>query len=230
MSKQKNLIEASQNVTFDTSGNVGIGTDFPEYLLHLKGPLPYIAFEDTDNGATSKHSITGNSDGNVYFDSVANSASGNSGFRFRQNAAATTSLSIDSAGRVTMPYQPHIHGSPVNSTGAGAANSFATGYSKNTLSFSNGRVTVPIDGIYLILFNSIADTGTGRLDIFIKVNGTIATSSLSNDSDSGFRQNNCSAVLNLSANDYITFEHEDWYNFGGTSYDNWRTASVTLIG
>ena len=118
MGKSKELAELGQVVT-QSGGNVGIGASVPEYALHLKGSYPYIAFEDTDSGSTSQHTITGNSDGNMYFDSVINNASGNSGFRFRHNSASITSLAIDASGRVTMPYQPafaaYVNGVGLNS-------------------------------------------------------------------------------------------------------------------
>ena len=57
MSKQKNLIEASQNVTFDTSGNVGIGTDDPNKLLHLKANSPAINLH-SDDASSAQISFT----------------------------------------------------------------------------------------------------------------------------------------------------------------------------
>ena len=138
-------------------------------------------------------------------------------------------MRIDASGRVTKPYQPHINGSPRNTTGAGDANSFFTSYSRNTLSFTNGRVTVPIAGVYLITFNTISDTSTGRVDSRILVNGTTATQALSEDNGQGFHFKSLSIALSLSANDYIEFYNADWYNHGSSGYEAWRTASVTLL-
>jgi len=145
--------------------------------------------------------------------------------------ASTLHMRIDTNGRVTKPKQPHIFGSPTNTGGSGKANSFALGsYNRGTLTFSNNRITVPIDGLYLITFQTICDSQTGRVDTKIHINGSLLQSALSNTNGSGFQQRTHTLVIELSANDYIEFENADWYNSGVTNYDEWRTASVTLIG
>jgi len=143
-----------------------------------------------------------------------------------------TRMSISNEGYVTTPYQPHIFGSPVNSSGSGIANAFYTSssYPPIGLSFSNSRITVPVAGVYLITYNAIAGNGTGREDINIVINGTAVAQSLTSTNESGYRQNNVINAINLDANDYIQFDHDDWYNPSGTSFDAWRTASVTLLG
>lgn len=133
-------------------------------------------------------------------------------------------------GRLTTLSQPHIHGSPNNSSGSGNANAFYESNSKGTLSFNNSRVTVPIDGLYLISLNTISDTSTGRKDATIKVNGTTKLSALNESNGQGFHQKSLSGVLSLNANDYIQVSNEDWYESGSTSYDSWKSLSVTLIG
>ena len=177
------LEAASANINSGTlyvdpvNSRVGIGTVAPDYALHLKGSFPYIAFEDTDNGATSKHTITGNSDGNVYFDSVINSSSGNSGFHFRQNGAAKTSLTIDASGRVTMPYQPAFlaHGNnsnyiPISDVGAGYYVPFANAVTNigNHYNSSTYKFTAPVAGMYH--FHSAVYTRTGTIseDIYTR--------------------------------------------------------------
>ena len=123
-------------------------------------------------------------------------------------------------------------GSPNNTSGSGLADVFYThvSYPAIGLSFSNSRITVPIAGVYLITFNSIADHGTGREDINVWINGHSRMQSLTATNETGYRQNNVINAIKLSANDYIQFDHDDWYNSAATGYDSWKTASVTLLG
>ena len=64
------------------TGNVGIGDDAPETLLHLKSAAPDISYEDTDGG--DKY-IVGNNGGN---------------FRVRNATDSRTDLNIDGTGNV----------------------------------------------------------------------------------------------------------------------------------
>jgi hypothetical protein len=145
--------------------------------------------------------------------------------------ASILHMQIDTNGRVLKPKQPHIFGSPVNSGGSGVANRFDIGsYSRGTLSFSNNRITVPIAGLYLITYMTICDSQTARVDTHVKINGTNVQAGLTNTNGSGYQQRTHTLVVNLSANDYIEFSNNDWYNSAGTAFEVWRTASVTLIG
>tara|TARA_R100000278_G_scaffold43293_1_gene37940 strand:- start:1822 stop:3015 length:1194 start_codon:yes stop_codon:yes gene_type:complete len=141
----------------------------------------------------------------------------------------------DTSGRVTFPKQPHVQGSVTNSSNTNAqANTFAAGtYSRGTLTVSvvsnQARFTAPVAGLYLILFNTIMSVDTSRRDATILVNGSTISQSL-NDVSNGYHYRQMAQVLDLSANDYVTFGNENWYDNTSTSYTVWRTASMTLIG
>ena len=154
-------------------------------------------------------------------------------FRFMNAAAGsnsmTTRMTIDASGRVTMPYQLHIEGTP-NRSGAGFANAF---YTRNTpvgLSFSNERITVPIAGRYLVCWNTIADNGSGRVDTYLYINGVPIIHSMGESYNNAYRFRGAAHVFNLAANDYIQFYHQDFYNSGLSSWEQWNNASVTLLG
>lgn len=139
-------------------------------------------------------------------------------------------MTIDASGRVTMPYQLHISGTPNNSVGYGIANAFYTYQTPVGLSFSNSRITVPIAGNYMICWNTISDSGTGRVDTYIRVNGSQLTNGMGDSNHTTFRYRGNSVVVKLAANDYIQFEHQDYYNSPLTSFNDWNHASVTLLG
>ena len=71
-------------VTFD--GKVGIGTNNPTWHLHLKNQFPYICFEDTDSATGVQATITGNQDGNMYYDANINNTATPGGHVWRANA------------------------------------------------------------------------------------------------------------------------------------------------
>lgn len=156
----------------------------------------------------------------------------NAGFSIYDLDASQTRLNIDASGRVTAPSQPHISGSPFGVAADNSyADNFATYRSRGTLSFSNSRVTVPVDGVYLIIFQTIRTRQSGRTDSSIAINGVVYCSSLTGYSSDDYGSQTNVASVSLSANDYIQFSNGDWYsNHNGSTPDNWQTASVTLIG
>jgi hypothetical protein len=99
-------------VTLD--GNVGIGTNAPTHMLHIKGPYPYLKFEDTgDSGAIvdpgACGTITGYQTGSMYFDANTTGKAGCYGsFSFRSDSTFSTVLQIEgsntSLGRLNLPY------------------------------------------------------------------------------------------------------------------------------
>lgn len=116
-----------------------------------------------------------------------------------------------------------------NTGGSGVCNS-ATTVASNGLSFSSDRVTVPVSGTYLITFMTICDfASSGRRDAGIRVNGSRIVNTLSQDNGSGYDYRGANIHINLSANDYISWDNDDWYA-PTSSTTTWKTASIALIG
>jgi len=143
-------------------------------------------------------------------------------------------MTINADGYVTTPNQLHIFGTVKNTGGSGIANTFilSSNHPARGLSFSNSRIIVPIAGVYLITFHSISGNSAGgaREDTNVYVNGTVVTQSLSANNSIGYRKNGVSIAINLSANDYIQFDSDEWYSASNPAFDAWSTASVTLLG
>ena len=153
-------------------------------------------------------------------------------------------ITIDSNGYVKKPNLPAISVTPdvdqknysgdyfISSSVGVGINSTYTGVSNGiTLDASNGRFTVPIDGVYLISFYTINKDQNN--DTQIKVNGTIKANIHTNRSGSGenlWVNLGGSILWDLNANDYINFVQGATagdYNFHGKLYGRW---SIFLIG
>jgi hypothetical protein len=151
-------------------------------------------------------------------------------YKSTNTTSYTQVFGISPEGYITTPSQPHIYGSP--GAGASGASAIADRFTSKTsrgLSFSNSRITVPIAGVYLITFQTIASNTTGRNDTNVRVNGVTYSNGLNEDNGTGFHQRTHSFTVYLSANDYIQFNHQNWYATGN-AFDEWQTASVTLLG
>ena len=150
-------------------------------------------------------------------------------FKWYDSDGTTVRQHITSTGAVTKQSQPFVHILGITNTGGSgdANNGQATTY--GPITYSAGRVTVQVEGNYLINFNTISPSGTGRVDGFIKVNGNTIVNMLTADNGSGYRQKNGSIVYHLSVNDYIDFNNASWYSASSTG-TAWKTASVYLLG
>ena len=235
----------AERLRITAAGKIGINNNNPTYDLDILKTASGV-------GATMRVGANAASGINTASVIINNGGTGNASLDFKYESAATPRASIyvyqsnqelrfdtagtervriDSSGRVTKPYQLWIAGSPTNTGGSGVFNSFATANFATPvgLSFVTDRITVPIAGVYLITYNTICDETSVRRDTQILINGTAITNQLSENSTTGYHYRSASLAVKLSANDYIQFSNQDWYNAASTN-DPWRTASVYLLG
>ena len=141
-------------------------------------------------------------------------------------------------GAWSVPKQPHWFGSATNTSGSGLANAQTphSSHSRNTINITTVsgalRWIIPRTGVYVISFNTIADSGSARVDTNIKINGTNISNTLSPshaNASNQYRQRSATIIVYVQENDYIQFQHDDWYNSNSNVFDNWRTISLTMV-
>jgi hypothetical protein len=130
-------------------------------------------------------------------------------------------MTVDSSGRRINPAQPGFYSigmsSDVFNANTGAASYMyggtATYNESSSYNSSNGRFTAPIAGRYLVFCAVLVNSGSGRLEGNISVNG----SSRMNFNGTGSTYDGPSAigVFNLNAGDYCTVQRQS-----GTAYNN----------
>ena len=147
-------------------------------------------------------------------------------------------MKITSNGHVSIPSQPHWFGSATNTSGAGMANAQTphSSHSRNTINVTTVsgalRWIIPRTGVYVISFNTIADSGSARIDTNIYINGTVVSSQLSPSHASAtnqYRQRSATVIVYVQESDYVQFYHQDWYNSSSNVFDLWRTISLTMV-
>ena len=220
----QHLNASTPAINLDANGNIGIGTTSPN-------KDPGVTRAVTLNGTTNivEFCVSDSRVGWVYSDNslLAVSAGGARTCRLETNGYPR--LSIDSSGRVTLPYQPHIRGSISRSTQSEGVGNLFYQRSAIGLSFSTDRITVPVAGVYMITWMTIAESNTGRYDANLLINGSTICSALNEDNGAGFHQKTVSISANLSASDYIQFYNQRWYSVNSDP-QMWSTLSVTLLG
>ena len=182
-------------VTVDASQNVGIGTASPAFRLDVSGGHARI------RGAQAL--FWSNSD-NTNAVSIYNAGSTGStlGQMVFETSNSVERMRIDPNGYVTKPFQVAFNaynassGNPV----LWATANLNIGSAYNT---STGRFTAPIAGRYLIYISIHAQTGLGRADFRLQVNGGDREGGAASQSTT-FAQGTGIAVLQLAASDYVT--------------------------
>lgn len=155
------------------------------------------------------------------------------------SGASSGSLAMDSAGRVTMPYQPAF-GAARSSTTYSTASvviSFNTVYVNvgSCYNSSTGVFTAPVSGNYLFGFSGIAGTGAsgttvnGTVDI--RKNGTAVKTIHWNHADA-WESIAGDIIISLSVNDYVDFYIGSLTGVGNSVYGgaNYTSGYGYLIG
>ena len=249
MSNARNLADAETrfvNASGDTvsgnlvvDGNLGIGTSSPSTRLHT-----YTASGENkltvEAGAASQSATvslvtnaTTPGQAILYMGKSGASTNGQVGYDPNNNflylyTNNTERLRIDSAGRVTMPYQPAFlayttsygatYGSGANIVFDGTV--FNIGSCYNT---SNGRFTAPVAGIYHFSRNQQSYSSSNQ-EVHFRKNGSQVADTTSVYS-AGATGNNSSIYLSLAAGDYVTV-----YQYVGTSNGDYNNFSGVLVG
>jgi hypothetical protein len=190
---------ASNNISVDSSGNVGLGG--PSTSSYLQGVVGGKAVTIGSSSEASSTLVLKDDDG--VFDLAI------TGGTFRVYDDGLERMRIDTAGRVTMPYQPMFCAYPNGTNGfsdsplkydATIAN---VGNHYNT---SNYRFTAPIAGTYYFSYSIWTGSGTTTRCAFYK-NGTgvgNATYPIGTRNEASSGENDSgSLIITLAQNDYI---------------------------
>ena len=205
-------------ITANSSG-IGIGTNNPQTSLHLK----------TNGGAIALIESNTNYDGNIrvkntgaYYTIGMLASPGSTSLSFYDNNAGASRMSIDTSGRVTMPYQPAFFASGNQGAITVAVGSYFPFNTLNTTFANNNRnngyststylYTAPVTGLYQfyiqIYLNTASNTTSmtwwkngsqlsyedAAINIFMSTNSSTTPTSITM---------NGSVILELSANDTI---------------------------
>ena len=217
------------------SGNVAIGHTSANAKLHIASGTSNAVGDATNPafqiGATSNYRFAIRTTNEQAI--IANK-NGDDGIAFHTKTGTTAggfgeSVRINRDGTVTKPKQPYVFITGITGTGGNGNANNGTATTYGAITYSAGRVTAQVEGNYFISLNTISDNGTGRIDAFIKVNGSSIVNLLTSNNGTGYRQKNGSIVYHLNVNDYVDFENQDWYNPTATN-TAWKTASVYLLG
>lgn len=202
MSKQKNLIEASQNVTFDTDGNVGIGTSSPRAQIDFAVP----ALSSTLSRTNSDYQVmleapsgTGNYAHNIAWsestglavpvaainaiDEGSGSATGLT-FATGNNTSISTRMTIDSSGNLlvgqsssTAPASGNVIGAAISPLGYISTN--RTSVSAEFGTQGNGDIVV-----FRESGSTVGSIGTDGNDIYVASVGSFSAGLLFNGAGS----------------------------------------------
>lgn len=205
-----NLVFQSNGTTeamrIDTSGNVGVGTATPSRRFELYGPSiagTGMQITSTSGGAGIKFVPPSGSAWEIQAQTVDQ-------FSAYNRSTDVYGWRIDSAGRITMPYQPcflatRTSGSMTTNGQTVVFNSvqFNTGSHYNS---TNGRFTAPIAGNYLFTLSAITDlTATQSYLNLYKNNSFYGISIYAGGPTTYYKNLSSSFILNLAASDYIEF-------------------------
>ena len=232
------LTNNTERMRIDSNGNVGIGTSSPSKALDVSGAIKfgastersilsgnanYVYIGQTNSGTENPESasdyffgINPRMGADRRLDIESRTADGSGAIVFKTGSGSYSTgaperMRIDSAGRVTMPYQPAFMSyNPVTSNTTYNAGDFISADMTATLfnvgnchSSSTGRFTAPVNGSYVFSMNLFNNTTSDNRRIRLYKNGVGITGGWGQGQFSAGGQAACSTVVYLSAGDYI---------------------------
>jgi hypothetical protein len=230
---------SGDNITLSSNGNVGIGTSLPNTLLEVKHSAssdaikisgnadsvsPYLSFENQEGGtAYVRGRIRG----------ASNGVDGGLIFQTGSSGSMTERLRIDSAGRVTMPYQPAwfvrwgsrtVNSGSVYVYGAPSEVFHNNGSYLNT---STGVFTAPVSGMYWVQITITQSSGSANAgSMYIQKNGSDYIQVLSYGT--AYNGNSSGVAILCSAGDQLRCTS---FGNNGTTWNVYNAAfSGFLIG
>ena len=201
-------------VVDETNNRVGIGTASPTKPLHIYG------------NTSNNHQIRLQNDFGSGADWTLN-AYGANGTLYVGNTADR--LVIDSAGRVTMPYQPAFVVGRTSSywTSTGTMDFNQTFLNRgNHWDDTNNKFVAPVDGTYIFTFSGDWDNSGGSIAYpNLQKNGSSVGAIYNGDVGGSQKWVSNTWLVDLSANDEITI-----YNSVSVRWDYWSIPVVQLNG
>jgi hypothetical protein len=197
--------DTTTHFTIDNVGNVGIGGS-PNAILDVQA----------GSGADVAKIRSGSTNGTYFWQFGRNNSNGYFELGQATGGAVTNYITLDTAGRVTMPYQPafSVKLASNNYHGTSAATIVYTTVDHNIgshYSTSTGRFTAPISGVYhfdaCTLINLVTASSVAYARMYWIKNGSIFRDNIGDQGSYGtYQRVSGSLTASLSANDTIEIQ------------------------
>jgi len=225
-----NVLFASGNGIWNTSGNVGVGTSSPGYKLQVNRTGNGAAARFTNgstiidlwNDSTSSYIGDAGAVNALEVNTASNSAT--------LNTNNSQRLLIDSSGRVTMPFQSgfaYLSAAVTYATGgnqvvfSGGTYNYNIGSMLNLTGGTGGasRATIPVSGYYYVGVSLMGENDGSRIEAFLQQNGSNILGV--NSESTQYNNANINAIVYFAANDYIEIRRST-----GTLYTGATNADI----
>ena len=217
--------QSSDLMTLTATGRLGIGTTGPATTLDARGDacLGTNLYLGADTVFQEQRL------------SVIGTTSGSTGLAFSQwtGSAYAERLRIDSAGRVTMPYQPSAALGRLSTWSSNTTVLWDQVHHNigNHYNSATGLFTCPVAGIYMISIMAMTDATVATLDIEAQKNGSVYQGLVPYQS-AGPSYNQVSGVtfVSCSAGDTLAFKLNGGNIYGASNSGRHSACAFRLMG